>query len=438
MSSEFEIQDVALEEIAGFHPAILLVTATTIETISLLRKLRPISGAKGIYRVTKGCRSYFLGILGEFMVVHVKCDMGGNGARGSALTVAEALEHWGASAVIMPGIAFGVDDEKQVIGDLLVSQGVIPYDSKKVRKGSEVPTGKRLEAGKILVDRFTSNIEWNFRLPDRVAKIIPTELLSGETLFDDLEARNALIKQFPGSHGGEMEGVGISSASSLKNVEWIIVKGICDFADGDKGRNKKERQALAVNSAISLLEKVLSVKHNFEELGIYCYKGEAATSVTSSRDQFIGSVLFDRYSRENSAYYILRNHDSRLSETLEHYHLWLWGKSGSGKTNSVLRYLDTIGVEASYVSLGPYIGASGVDLFRHFVGELADVTTGCWPIKIKDMESHELVKEMSKFLLNRSSIESALIYVDEIPVETTSAVSSSAMLPLPARHALDE
>lgn len=43
-----------------------------------------------------------------------------------------------------------------------------------------------------------------------------------------------------------MEGVGLASTLSRSgNANWIIVKGICDWADGDKKENKRARQALA-------------------------------------------------------------------------------------------------------------------------------------------------------------------------------------------------
>jgi nucleoside phosphorylase len=36
-------------------------------------------------------------------------------------------------------------------------------------------------------------------------------------------------------------------------VDWIIVKAICDWADGHKSRNKDRRQASAAEQAVSFV-----------------------------------------------------------------------------------------------------------------------------------------------------------------------------------------
>jgi len=54
-----------------------------------------------------------------------------------------------------------------------------------------------------------------------------------------------LISLHPTVKGGEMEGAGISAACASKNKNWIIVKGICDFADGNKDVDKDKNQIIA-------------------------------------------------------------------------------------------------------------------------------------------------------------------------------------------------
>lgn len=48
-----------------------------------------------------------------------------------------------------------------------------------------------------------------------------------------------------------MEGAGVFVACDNK-VSWIIVKSICDFADGNKKDGKEEKQDIAIKSAINL------------------------------------------------------------------------------------------------------------------------------------------------------------------------------------------
>ncbi len=54
-----------------------------------------------------------------------------------------------------------------------------------------------------------------------------------------------------------MEGAGLYVAGADHKVDWIVIKAICDWADGNKGVNKKARQQLAAkNAAVFLVESL--------------------------------------------------------------------------------------------------------------------------------------------------------------------------------------
>jgi nucleoside phosphorylase len=74
-------------------------------------------------------------------------------------------------------------------------------------------------------------------------------ILTGEKLVDNIDFRNQLGQFEPEAVGGEMEGAGLYVACQDKKVDWILVKAICDWADGRKNRNKQKRQTLAANNA---------------------------------------------------------------------------------------------------------------------------------------------------------------------------------------------
>jgi hypothetical protein len=46
-----------------------------------------------------------------------------------------------------------------------------------------------------------------------------------------------------------MEGTGLYVACENKKVDWILVKGICDWADGNKAQEKESRQKTAADNA---------------------------------------------------------------------------------------------------------------------------------------------------------------------------------------------
>ena len=52
-----------------------------------------------------------------------------------------------------------------------------------------------------------------------------------------------------------MEGVGVASCAEREKHEWILVKAICDWADGDKTDN---HYGFAAASAVSFVQHVLS------------------------------------------------------------------------------------------------------------------------------------------------------------------------------------
>lgn len=198
--------------------------------------------------------TYYFGILGKYQVAHVQCNMGSISRDSSTKTVTTALGILKSKIDLMVGIAFGIDKVKQKIGDVLVSESIIPYNPKRVGKDRTICRGIETPASKKLVSRFRSiKATWSIFLEDgNKADLILTRLLSGEELINNLEYRDELISKNPNSKGGEMEGAGISAACDGK-ADWILVKGICDFADGKKGTNKKIGQTTAINAALRKL-----------------------------------------------------------------------------------------------------------------------------------------------------------------------------------------
>src|SRR5205823_7702372 len=79
-------------------------------------------------------------------------------------------------------------------------------------------------------------------------------ILSGEKLVDDPVFKADLFSRYPQAIGGEMKGVGLAAAAVRHGVPWILVKAICDWADGKK---HKKHQPLAAAAAVSLVHHVL-------------------------------------------------------------------------------------------------------------------------------------------------------------------------------------
>ena len=95
---------------------VLLVTVTAVETMAV-RRLFPV-----VQRHFIGNKTYYdLGDVGGTKVFLVRSEMGAGGQGEAIFTIQSAIDILAPSAVIMVGIAFGVDPRKQRIGDILVS-----------------------------------------------------------------------------------------------------------------------------------------------------------------------------------------------------------------------------------------------------------------------------------------------------------------------------
>jgi nucleoside phosphorylase len=232
---------------------VLLVTVNDIEKAAVLDGFKREVGHGARLRFGVRKTYYDLGTLGGARVVMVQSEMGSVSPGASFSTVAGACDELHPRGVIAVGIAFGVDRKRQDIGDVLVSKQVLPYDVQRVGTGADgatviIPRAGKPDASSRLVDRLRSakvgwtNSEVSFGL-----------ILSGEKLVDNIDYRGQIVALAPEALGGEMEAAGTYSAAYDRNTDWIIVKGICDWADGKKRINKTKRQKLAAENSASLV-----------------------------------------------------------------------------------------------------------------------------------------------------------------------------------------
>lgn len=261
-----KIRYISSEEIVSYVGRIklLIVTATEIETRTLIRYLTPIDGQDELLQGTIDDLTYRIGRFGSYNIVHFQCGMGTTGRDASTLSTYISIQYWRPAAVIMIGIAFGGVPNKQKLGDVLVSEMISSYESARVGDVT-IPRGPTSLAGAVLLDRFRNMIDWEYPIPNSEnSKKIMGEILSGDKLVDNLEFKAQLFNMFPNAIGGEMEGAGIYAATTRAKIqEWIVVKGICDWGDGEKS---KESQPLAADAATSLCYQVFSNTHNFNQL----------------------------------------------------------------------------------------------------------------------------------------------------------------------------
>jgi nucleoside phosphorylase len=246
-------------EILGFEADFVIVTATPTELKAVVRLLEPDPDIDVLpCRLYTPDGQYYIGKFGHYKTVVVQCSMGTRNEGAASFVTLKALENWNPKAIIMVGIAFGKSPIEQEIGDVLVSTEIIDYDVNRIGLDGIVDRGKRPPSNRNLLVLFEQAYEWKFDRPDGSAcKLIPGPILSGDKLVDNPEFKADLFKRFPHAKGGEMEGVGFCAAANSLQKPWVLIKAICDWADGKKSDNY---QPLAAAAAASLVHHVLLQK----------------------------------------------------------------------------------------------------------------------------------------------------------------------------------
>lgn len=214
----------------------------------------------------KSGQSYFdFGTINSQRVVCAPSLMASHGAGATFETALDALKDLNPSVLLAVGIAWGSDKKKQAIGEVLLSQQLQKADHKKIGDGTILLRGSRPEATAILIKHFKNVATM---LPER-PKVHHGILLSLETLFDDKQARDALLALCPEAVGGEMEGLGLYHAirryedeCSRENTlrfrrNWLVVKAICDWGYSKQSADKERNQAVAAKQAARLTFEVI-------------------------------------------------------------------------------------------------------------------------------------------------------------------------------------
>ncbi len=278
LSSDRRIEGTVMQQPTA-QADVLLITVNPYETQAVLHAFEaaagsaptPVSIEDRVYRD--------LGTVNGMRIFHALSEMGSGGLGATQQTVDKAIRALSPGAVIAVGIAFGIDAKKQAIGDVLLSKQLRLYDLQ--REGKEILLrGDKPHASPRLINFFegASQTSWQGQ------QVWPGVILTGEKLVDNLDYREQLAAFEPEAVGGEMEGAGVYVASHDHKVDWIVIKAICDWGDGQKTKNKKTRQKKAAKNAAEFLLHALQQAR----LNSRTASGVARTTTTPAQ-----SVKFD-------------------------------------------------------------------------------------------------------------------------------------------------
>jgi nucleoside phosphorylase len=231
---------------------VLLVTVTKVESLAVLAAFEPATGQKARLEA-RGDKAYHdLGTVNGAHVWLARSEMGAGGLGAAQQSVSKAIAELRPAAVLMVGIAFGLDAPWQKIGDILVSENLRLYEPQRAGPAATLPRGDRPHGSPWLLDACkNADLHW----PGATVRF--GCILTGEKLVDHLDLRAQLRAFEPEALGGEMEGAGLYTACQDAKVDWLLVKAICDWADGDKETDRQPRQQLAARNAAEFVLHVL-------------------------------------------------------------------------------------------------------------------------------------------------------------------------------------
>jgi len=244
---------------------VLLVTVTEIETMAVLRSFSKVR----THFISNNTYHDF-GDVGGAKVFLVQSEMSSEGQAGSIRTIDKAIDILSPSGIVMVGIALGVDPTTQQIGDILVSQQILDYELQRIGRESEhrvrmVLRGEKAMASPRLLNKFRDGaMEW--KKVNEPAKVQFGLILSGAKLVDNQDFEEQVRTLAPETIGGEMEGAGLYAVAQSNKVDWILVKAICDWADGTKKARGDDYQPLAAAVSLSLVQFVLSQPNSLSTL----------------------------------------------------------------------------------------------------------------------------------------------------------------------------
>jgi nucleoside phosphorylase len=247
----------AMPPITGHEPVVVLMTVNDHETDALLdiflgTKRTPVPAPRG------GVTYHELGLHGGLRVIHSLCEMGAGGIGAAQQRTQDAIDHWQARAVIAVGIAFGIDETKQQIGDVLVSVQLQDYELARVNAdGTLTPRGDKPHAADTLVNRFRQTDIRCRRGAADWPKVRFGLVLSGQKLVDHLDYRESLKRLWSEAIGGEMEGTGLYASAQRAGADWLVVKAICDWGHNKNQANKDAWQKTAAANAARVVKAAL-------------------------------------------------------------------------------------------------------------------------------------------------------------------------------------
>lgn len=255
------IESIREKEVMG-TARVLIVTVADIERDVVLDVLEAHTGTTARIDYSTAVPTFSLGTINDAELYVVQTGSQGSGGGAGALAVTgSAVRQIDPHYALIVGICYGLRPGEQVFGDILVSERIRDLDhgklvevdgriEERLRGETVMPSAMLLKA----VRAAARTWQRKSSVPVHVGLMLAwNKLINATPVVAELRERH------PDAIGGDMEGAGFHAAARLGGVECLLIKGICDFAEGktDEAQPRAARNAaefvlhLVVDGALS-------------------------------------------------------------------------------------------------------------------------------------------------------------------------------------------
>ncbi|XP_068727689.1 death domain-containing ATP nucleosidase-like [Montipora capricornis] len=242
---------------------VLLVTVKDCEFLGCVAFLKNICKS-----YNRGLGIVYFGDMGDVKdkvnVSLLRCSEGAAGPGAALSKVKTAISILQPKALFYVGFCGGLSYGKVKLGDVVISAKLTTYAHKKVMNDGEQHRGIITPVSRDFANLIKHAADgWKAPLanPEVNRKVEVHRdgvILSGPELVNSEWRREELLERYREAIAIEMEGEGVFAAANDLKMEWVVIKGISDYADGSKSKTQAWRPFASVMAA-SVVANILKV-----------------------------------------------------------------------------------------------------------------------------------------------------------------------------------
>ncbi|XP_068725837.1 5'-methylthioadenosine/S-adenosylhomocysteine nucleosidase-like isoform X2 [Montipora capricornis] len=203
----------------------------------------------------------------------VTCSEGATQPGGALIKVKNTVEMLKPKAVFCVGCCGALNPERTdpqlKLGDVVISSKLTTYANKTVTDTGVQPFGLSAPVGRDIGGLIRNAADgWKAPLKNMKARKVNVhcsgEFLSGPEEIDSHRRRQELVRLYPHAIAVEMDGEGVFIAAHDLKMEWVIIKGISDYADGTASLTQHWKPFASVMAA-SVVNNMLCVPVVFDD-----------------------------------------------------------------------------------------------------------------------------------------------------------------------------